>query len=634
MQKIKNIISKHPNWIAAMLLFIMFALAIGSARKDSAIVDEIAHIPAGYSYLKYGDYRLNVEHPPLIKDLAGLPLQFMNLKFPENAPAWQTDVNGQWESGWHFIYHIGNDANKIIFWSRFPMILIMLLLGLYLYKAAKEWFGQNAALFALTLYAFCPNIIAHGRFVTTDVGAAAFIFIAIYYFSEWIKFPDWKNAAKASLALALAQLAKFSAVLIIPVFILITLAAGIIAASKKTNKTYKTYLTETAKYAGRLLIIFISAFILLGIFYYPHVKNMPVGKIRAQIETGLYSNKAAPIKSILDKMADIPILRPHAYYLTGFAMVIGRVAGGNTTYFLGKVTNQSFRAYFPVVYLAKTPLATLLLIAIAIIASILPLQRLLNKDEFFQQPIKREKRWIIIATFLLFIFVYAYTSIMGNLNIGFRHLIPMLPPIFALVGYEISKIISRFKPAGYIAAGLLIWLAGANFLAYPRYAAYFNEAAGGIKNGYKIVTDSNVDWGQDLIRLKEWIDDYNNCAINRPKDPRCSVSKFGKYPEKAIDTIKIDYFGGGAPQYYFCDRKYDNAGQLIAASSGYDCSNSPYREWHANNGQTSGWIAVSATFLQNSLWYKQQFGEQDYQWLRERRPLEIIGGSILVYYID
>jgi len=672
MQKIKNIINKHPNILAALLLGVMAVAAITSMRTDSAIVDEIAHIPAGYSYLKYNDYRLNVEHPPLIKDLAGAPLQFMNLKFPTELFAWKNDVNGQWESGWHFIYHIGNNANNIIFWSRIPMVLVMLLLGFYVFKAAKDWFGEKEALLALTLFTLSPNIIAHGRFVTTDVGAATFIFISIYYFLKWIKKPTKKNVLKATIALALAQLAKFSAVLLIPLF-LFAVAVYISALwLKKKNRSFKDLVQLKLKYGGELLIIFVSAFILIGIFYWPHVKNMPVEKMHAQIEVGFPSEKVTMVRNTLNKMADIPILRPHAYYLTGFGMVIGRVAGGNTTYFLGKVTNQSFRAYFPVVYLAKTPLATLILVATAIIMllfSILSVsvKNIKNTIASTAKFAKKHIIWVtipiliigyyifiakgfanvglnillksiiplLILTFiavsygaqyikdhiveitsLFFIFIYAYSSITGNLNIGFRHLIPILPFIFILTSYEIMKLIGKNKKMeflGGILTLLIIWLIGANMFIYPNYVAYFNEAVGGPKNGHKIVTDSNVDWGQDLERLKTWTDENN------------------------IENIKIDYFGGGNPRYYFCERAIDpiNIGpESLSENEAYDCSNSIYEPWHANDGKTTGWIAVSATFLQNSLWYKQQFGEKDYQWLRERTPKAMIGYSILVYNIE
>src|SRR6266566_1451680 len=100
---VADFVQRNHVWVAGGLLALMLGLGLASMVGNSAIVDEIAHIPAGYSYVHFGDYRLNPEHPPLIKDLAGLPLQFMNLKFPTDRKEWTTDVNGQWQAGWDFI---------------------------------------------------------------------------------------------------------------------------------------------------------------------------------------------------------------------------------------------------------------------------------------------------------------------------------------------------------------------------------------------------------------------------------------------------------------------------------------------------------------------------------------------------
>src|SRR3989344_2021329 len=88
---------------ALFLLFLMFMLMYVTAPQEAAIMDEIAHIPAGYSYAKYQDMRINPEHPPLLKDISGLPLLFLNLNFPETSATWQTDLNGQWKLGELFL---------------------------------------------------------------------------------------------------------------------------------------------------------------------------------------------------------------------------------------------------------------------------------------------------------------------------------------------------------------------------------------------------------------------------------------------------------------------------------------------------------------------------------------------------
>lgn len=98
-------ISKYLPWfIVALITVASFNLMFKSSLGELAVMDELAHIPAGYSYVRYLDYRLNPEHPPLVKALAALPLLFQNLNFPTDKSAWQNDVNGQWEVGAQFLY--------------------------------------------------------------------------------------------------------------------------------------------------------------------------------------------------------------------------------------------------------------------------------------------------------------------------------------------------------------------------------------------------------------------------------------------------------------------------------------------------------------------------------------------------
>ena len=213
-----RMLEKYQNYIVAAILLVMFIISINVSRGDAAVMDEVAHIPSGYSYIHFHDYRLNPEHPPLLKDLAGIPLQFLHVTFPANEQFWTTDANGQWDAGWKFIYLPGNNTEGIIFWSRLPIILIALTLGWLIFKWAKELFGTKAGLLALSLYAFDPNILGHDHYVTTDLGVAAFSVFAFYFFMKYLKNPNWKATVLAGIFLGLSQLAKFSAVLLFPIF--------------------------------------------------------------------------------------------------------------------------------------------------------------------------------------------------------------------------------------------------------------------------------------------------------------------------------------------------------------------------------------------------------------------------------
>jgi len=217
--------NKITNILAGCLLVLMLLLAFLSMLDDSATMDEMAHIPAGYSYISQKDMRINPEHPPLLKDLAGLSVWLGSkltnspINFPSQAKSWQEGVNDQWEFGDVFLYKSGNDADQIIFWARLPMLLLMILLGFYVFKWSRELYGNKAGLIALFLYSLSPTFLAHGRLVTTDVGAAAAFFIATYYLVKWLQQSNKKNLVKAGLAFGLAMLTKFSLVLLFPYFV-------------------------------------------------------------------------------------------------------------------------------------------------------------------------------------------------------------------------------------------------------------------------------------------------------------------------------------------------------------------------------------------------------------------------------
>ena len=140
---------------AILLVILMLILATISQKQESAIMDEVAHIPAGYSYLTQKDMRLNPEHPPLLKNLSAIPLLFMKgIKFPDNLKSWKDEVNSQWDFGFNFLYNSNNDADKIIFTSRLPMLLLLILLGFFIYRWTKELYGKLAALMAVFLFVF------------------------------------------------------------------------------------------------------------------------------------------------------------------------------------------------------------------------------------------------------------------------------------------------------------------------------------------------------------------------------------------------------------------------------------------------------------------------------------------------
>ncbi|HRY82324.1 MAG TPA: glycosyltransferase family 39 protein [Candidatus Moranbacteria bacterium] len=622
----KIFIEKNYKKIIIAILGFVAIVSVLNAKNDSLIYDEAAHIPASYSYLTEHDFRLNPEHPPLIKDLSAVPLLFMDLNFDTNQSFWDENPNdAQWNAGKYFLFNAGNDPNRIVFWSRLPIIIISLLLGLLIFKWTRELAGLGAGLFALLLYGLDPNVLGHNHFVTTDLGIAAFITFSFYYFLRFIKEPTWKNVFVSGFFLALMQLAKFSSVIAFPVFGLVIIIYPLIRNKSHHEKGEIKFKIKTlGKYLGRGIVMFAFSLILVWIAYYFNTYAMPESKLPETINYYFHSEdtnlKAVYSRQVLFYMNDHFILRPLAEYFFGIARVFQRVAGGNVTYFMGEINTQGFFSYFPIVFLIKEPLAILFFIFLALGISFFgTLKNIFSSSkDFFKNLISIFAYYlrtnIVGFSLLIFIITYSITSITGRLNIGFRHLFPILPFIYILTAKVIFDFLKRAnshtKLIWKIVIGLmLLSLTLETVGSYPYYMSYFNQLVGGPKNGYQYATDSNADWGQDLKRLKNFTDRYNWCPENS-LDSFCKIYDPSLPP---IEKIRVDYFG--------------------MADAGYYLRNSYLPWWKAKRPVEPGWYAISALFLQEGIYNKNVPDNESYRWLKNMQPFSQVGTSIFLYYV-
>lgn len=582
---------------AGFLLLFVFAITASSIVNDSLTMDELAHLPAGYSYLTQRDMRLNPEHPPLVKDLSAVPLLFIKgITFPYDIKAWKDDINGQWEFGNYFLFKTGNPAEQMIFWGRIPMILILLLTGFYIFRWAREIFGNEAGILALFLFSLSPTFLAHGRLVTTDVGAAAGALISTYYFVKFLKDSSKKNLIKSGIALGLAELAKFSLILLIPFFGILAIVWAI-AKSKGARET----LRNLGKYVGYCILIGLVALIPIWIVYQYHTWSYPPER---QVSDTALTLKSFGSKTLVDMvvfMADKPVLRPIAQYLLGLFMVLQRASGGNTGYFLGEISAAGWKMYFPVVYFIKETLVFHIISLTALFYAIY--LGIKNTRKSFGSLKYRMSQWIRMyfaeLSGLLFVAIYWFTSLTSNLNIGVRHLLPSFPfTIIVASGLAMmffkNPALHKVKKAAL--ALLLLFQAYSLLSVYPYFLTYFNEAVGGPSQGYKYVVDSNLDWGQDLKRLNQWAD------------------------ENGVNKIRLNYFGGSDADYYLKGK---------------------YIYWDGLNTEDmmpkGEYLAVSATLLQGGrgkpvIGFTQPYGF--YKWLDKYQPVAIIGNSIFVFRID
>lgn len=608
MEKINSSSKYLQNCLAVGILAVMFVLLLGSVWNDSAIMDELAHIPAGFGYLTQQDYRLNPEHPPLLKTLAALSGQiFARPQFPTDTPYWKDDVNGQWSQGAAFLYESGNNPDKIIFWSRLPFLLLALVLGWLLFSWTRKRFGFSAALLTLLLFAFSPTVLTHSRYVTTDLGAAFGFFIGMVGFINFLEVPGKKNLLIAGLLFGLAQLLKFSLILLIPLYVLMLLFWVISQPNLHLHERVRVLF----RMAGKTILVGLIGLGVIWIVYAFHVWNYPQAR---QLRDAEFQLGSFPVKSAANldfALIRHPLTRPLGQYVLGVLMVSQRAAGGNTAYFLGTVSASGSRWYFPVLYLLKEPLALHALTLIALWYSARKLWRSGRRNLR-----ARLLAWIhshfVETSALLFIALYWAISIRSPLNIGIRHVLPTFPFIYLLVSIKISEwlyaheisnpqnwldwlktiyqLYIKALPKYFLVTLLFFWLIIDTLIVFPHFMGYYNRLAGGPKNGYLIAVDSNYDWGQDLKRLRDYVAEQN------------------------IDKIAIDYFGGGSPRYYLGDK---------------------FEPWNSSKGPWHGWLAVSATFRQGAFGIPapgfNRRPEEGYDWLKPYKPVARAGNSIFIY---
>lgn len=609
----ERFLNQNYKIIIFTVLFFMFIVSVLNAWNDSAIFDETAHIGAAYSYVTQHEIRLNPEHPPLIKDLAGLPLLLLNLNFDANQPFWAGTLpgkwdEGQWAAGRYLLYQAGNNPDKIIFWARFPIILLSLLLGFFIFKWGREIAGTFAGFLALLFYAFDPNILGHNHFVTTDLGIAAFMAFSFYFYLKFIKYPTWRNVLLAGVFLGFLQLAKFSFITALPIFGLITILYPLvtkIATEEKSRFIFRC--KKLGEYIGKGAVVFFASLIVVWIVYAANSFNMQKDTVARVIEANFPAAGAQSVKDVyfnkfLHQLNTNSITRPLTEYGIGIGYVFRRVAGGNGAYFMGQVSSTAFRAYFPTVFMIKEPVPFLFLMFGALLYALFKFGRTLVKSfgNFFQNTRRNFSHYIRVhiteLSMVSFVILYGYLSITGNLNIGFRHLFPILPFLYILTAKNISEFLkNRHSSRGKLFFSSAVFLLIAYIIietmaVFPSYMSYFNESAGGPKNGYRFVTDSNADWGQDLKRLRGFLN-------NHP----------------AIGAIRVDYFGGGDIKTYIGDK---------------------YLQWRDSKRPVeTGWYAVSANFLMGSLYDKTKPDKESYRWLKNKKPDFQAGTSILIYYI-
>jgi len=565
---------RRPLVLAGVcLLLLVFGLQIAfTVHQESLTWDEGDHIFAGYMMWKTHDYGLNPEHPPLMKLLGTLPLLGQPLTIPSDQHRYfKTEA---YMDGREMLFAKGPEYAKMLtFRMRMANLTVAILLGLLVFLAAYEMFGVGAGFVALVLLVFEPNVLAHGAFVTTDVGVSCFFFASVYAFYRYCKVPSVGRLVVAGLAVGLALATKHSAVLLLPM--LVALAACEVVFRFNGDERGKRALRLVGGLAGVAVIAVVVLWAFYGFRY-----NARPGALRLDPTLAEYVMPLKPMEAkgilLLAKYRVLP-----ESYLYGLADVRA-MANGMPSYFMGKVYEHGLWYYFPVVLLIKSTLGFLGLVLLAVAAVIAGWFR----------------RWREILFLTVPPGIYLFVAMTSHLNIGARHILPIW--VFLCVfaaGGAWAWVESRGwnKVWAYAVGFLLAMHVSASALAYPNYMAYSNVLWGGPSQTHKYLTDSNTDWAQQLIAVKKYTDEHGikDCWFAYFANPGLLSADYG-IPCKPLPTPDSLFFDVQQPVPATIEGTVlISDGTLTGFELGSNVLN-PYREFQGLQpvGQIQGGVLV------------------------------------------
>lgn len=565
--------------LATLVVLVVFAivfsaLEVTSFRQTSATWDEPGNLAAGVAALTAHDYRPAIEHPPLIRLWAALPFALttapVNTAPLDTTPPLAVAFPGPFELGKRFLYD-EHDAEAWLYPARLQIVLIGIGLGVLVFCWTTEWLGFRSGVAALVLYTLEPNIAAHAALVTTDLGVTCFMFGSIYFLWRWAKTHTVANLAGVVLCVAAALLSKFSALLLLPMMLVLL-----------TLLVWKRP-TVTARSTAQLVVI--TALVTwIGVWAAYGFRYEPSDTAGWVFDLHRYPpiTSAIPTLASLVGWIDAHHLLPNAFsegFLHGQGLVQSRPA-----FLAGSFSSQGWWYYFPIAILLKTPIGLLALVLLGL-----------------RQAIRRQSLTSVSTEYFVLIPVVVFLGIAmtAKLNVGLRHVLPIYPFLIMLGAAGAHALFEYWqRPAAKAALTTLVLAIVLEVgRAYPSNLAFFNAFAGGPQEGYQMLADSNVDWGQDLKGVKAWMEAND------------------------VNRINLAYFGTADPDYY--DIAYTPIWGTTIPGLPPTAIGPP---------TLPGYIAISVTLLEGVPFSPEQ--RDFYKPLRDRTPEAVIGGSIRIYKVD
>ncbi|WP_428939003.1 hypothetical protein [Fontivita pretiosa] len=459
-------LTRAAPWIALVCGTIAIVRMAMTIPVFNNIVDEPFHIGAAVALYDMRKHVYGVEHPPLPRLVAGLPLYLSGVHLPQR---WRTRTIANepqsCEAGAAVLFDNGQlPYRQTLHRARYAMLIFPAMLLLCVYLLARWLAGAMVAAASVAFLSLDPTLLGHGALVCTDVAAATGFVAALYFGARWIMLGGAARAAVAGIAIAAALACKFTSAQVIPV--LVGLALWQRLGTRRSAMPIRL---------GQILIASVLGVITLWATYL-----FDVGPIGDQ-------NRFPPDSEwrlIPSWVKQMPVPMPSL--AIGGLWFAQHARNGHPAYLNGQLQQKGWWYYFPEAIALKSPLGLLVAMGFAL-AAVAARRRA-------RLPARRAAPVLLAAAILL------AGSLTARVNIGIRHVLPLIVMLYLLACWPLV----RGRLLGAL-AGCLTLAAAETAIAHPDYLSFFNLGAGGTQRGDRFLADSNIDWGQDIDRLAKWL---------------------------------------------------------------------------------------------------------------------------------
>jgi len=526
--------------LVALLLTVHLVLAMTSMAQKSATYDEPVKVLGGHVVWHERDFRISPQSAVLTHYLAGLGLMAADYTPPDlESPHWRR-VQPNFLAD-RFFFGQGNDPEALMWATRIPMVLFSVLGGLVVYLLARRGCGRWGGLLALVFYAASPTILAHARLVTSDLPLAVLFLAAIAGAWALMHRVTPGRVAWVVAAFAIGALAKFSAVLLAPMAVVLLLArvARGGAVSWRVGPWRGRRRGRVAVGLHAAAVVLLAGLSAWGGVWTAYGFRHSVSPQGTRHEVDMMFDRQAEVVAnergdpkidLALWLGDTGILPEACSY--GLAFVFHFSLKRNT-FLAGEYSLTGDPAFFPIAFAIKTPPTLMIGLVAALLGLGLTWRRV--QERFGGVSLGRVWRSLYRAWPLWTVaVVYMAVALRSNLNIGHRHMLPVYPVLFVACG--VAAGLGRWDTPAWrrVAGGGVVVLAVAHLglavWVWPHYLAYFNSLVGGPAGGRQVLVDSSLDWGQDLPGLRDWLE--------------------AEYDPQRDGPVYLGYFGSARPEGY------------------------------------------------------------------------------------